>query len=956
MPQDRAGRPSPIQDRAVATDPRRVVFFAAPAGSGKTTVLVNRYLELLETVKTPRRLLAITFTRAAAAEMRARILERLRREKPDLYRELRYRLQELRIQTFHSFFLDLVRRFAPELKLSPDLQVLETPETWLDPWIRQRIARAVAQPDSPWFRYLVEGGLAQRWEDLVRTLRGSLELVEHLVTFWEPTEEMPATEALDLPLLKPLAQEALQARRRQGVVAFNDMERLAYELLFENPYWSQVLEAFDEATHHVLVDELQDTNLLQWALLRKLIEEWRSGLGAKADQGIEPTVFVVGDENQSIYAFRGANVAVFRRALQDLAQTETFRGRFAYVEVQENFRSVPALVDFVNAVFARFHEEGKIRYVPFQARREARIQGGIHLLRLPEPESLTQRGHPPVDDLRQREARAVAAWITRAIRQGLPVEPSDGSGPRPVTYRDIVLLARSGQAQLVPYLEALREAGVPFVVINREHTLVPETLRWLRFLVRFLGDPEDDLAQAALAMSPLVSETVRERWIQARIRQEPEPYRRLAPLDRFLEHRDRRPLSGTLLELLREVGFFRWVGSLLEYRWIRETLDRLRAAEREGALWAELAERAEEMTAPLPPEATSVNAVQVYTVHKAKGLEWPVVVVPLGLWGQGGGNAKGLSWLSLEEEILEPLGLYRVRLRDETTVRALDEAEQYRILYVALTRARDYLVLPVESAEKLPPLGEPAQMLLDLLRQPPEPLQALEASGNLVWHSGISAEALQPQVEPLFQGDRIPEPLTLTPVPPVVEASSLVAETPGESPGDPVFGRVVHEVLRDVLRQGEVPLEMALARRIEERFARYRLRPRQEEVWEALRQVAQVLNGPLWDRVRTAHRRLTEFPVWQRTPEPVVGRADLVLVFQDRVEVYDFKTVPATPDVETAVARFAPQVRQYVEAAARLFGLPARGFVVLTATGDLVPLPEPPFIIGPEEAPEDRHG
>ncbi len=954
----------PVGDRQAALHPRHVVFFSAPAGSGKTSVLTQRYLALVEAAPEPdqalRHLLAITYTRNAATEMKARILHQLRQQKPRLYQRVRHRLQDLRVKTMHAFFLELVQRFAEFLGRSPDLQVLENPTVWLKPWVRRQLARGALDPASPWYRFLEAHAASGRFEDLVSDLVQVLDRLLFLSEFWqeEPREFVVrsrngrVSRRLLWPLLKPLVEELRQAMEHENLITFNDMERLAYHLIFEDDHWSEVLESFDEATHHLLVDEFQDTNLFQWAILRKLTEEWRSGWGAKAEQGILPTLFVVGDENQSIYAFRNANVAVFRRALQDLASDTAYRDRFQWVQVRENFRSTPAIVGFVNAVFAEIPEEDEgFHYVPFQAQRQTSLKGRVILRAVPaEAFRSAQPGKKSqvrVSEYRKAEARAVAQWIRQILEKGWPVEPPGDASPRPVEPGDIALLVKNTTG-LDLYLNALEREGIPVVLTRQNPSYrLPVSLRILGLLIGLLVSPEDPMLQWGLMSTTLVSEDQRSAYLRQRLlgRIPDQPLRLLAP---YLKERDRRPLAEVLWQVLQDLGFFQRLRDLDELRWVLRVLERLRQAEAEGALWHELAVRRQEFLTGSPSLLAGRNAVQVHTVHGAKGLEWPVVVIPSGTWSEGRKGGGFVEALRRQfKETLTPEGTFQVLPRDPEEARQEEERETYRLLYVALTRARDYLMVSFPDQDPLSPSAPSMEALVALLQKPPERLQHLARQGLLVFQRDPLAEDLRPgsypkPEPPVFQGLQHPEPVPLEPVPRIQEASALATAPRLTEPADPILGRVVHEVLREVFRRGILPTDLELAEGIRQRLRAYRLEVRDPEVWQALDQVNRVLQGPLWPRVQQAERRYTEFPLWLRKPEAVVGRADLVLVFPDRVEVYDFKTHPlaSEADLERLLQAYRPQLAAYARALNLLFQRPAQAFLVPTATGRPVLLPD----------------
>lgn len=955
-----------VQDRSEAVNPRHVVFFSAPAGSGKTSVLTQRYLALVAAAQDParvlRHLLAITYTRNAATEMRARILQQLREHRPELYQKVRHRIQDLRVQTMHSFFLDLIRRFAEFLNRPPDMQVLESADTWMETWIRQRVAQGILNPESPWYRFLIHHATQGRYEELIKDLKTILDRLLFLSEFWQEEPEYIGQNSggrggrtpkrYSWPHLRPLVQDLREAKERENLITYNDMELLAYHLIFEEfeegKHWSLVLEAFDETTDHLLVDEFQDTNLFQWAILRKLTEEWRSGWGAKAEQGLDPTLFIVGDENQSIYAFRNANVEVFRRALEDLAQEEMYRDRFRWVQVRENFRSLPAIVDFVNAVFASLPlEEGEFHYVPFEAHRRAPFPGRVVLREVSGPwetqgNNKKEKQNCRISEYRPLEARALAQWIRQILEEGWPVVPPGQETPRAVTPSDVAIVVRN-HTDIDLYLDTLQGAGIPVVLESGRDIAPPPALRILRTLIGLLGKPEDPLLSASLVASSLVSEEQRKAFLQQRLGSR-EPEQVLEMLSPYVQLRDQEPFAQVLWRMLQDLGFFQGIQGLDEYRWVLRVLERIRQADREGTLWHEIAERREEFLKAPPTLHAGKDAVRILTVHSAKGLEWPVVVIPTGTWGIGGSGGLADTLRLQFEEVLTPDGRYQVRLRDPQQAKEIEQWETYRLLYVALTRARDYLMVSFPKGKNLSSITPSIKDLIQVLQNPTEPLQALEKQEKLVYLRGPVPAPLPPWQPSLpeptpFQGPSHPEPVPLEPSPRIQEASHLGTGR-AEEPGDQVFGRVVHEVLREALVRKAFPTDLELSQRIGQLFARYRLQPSEAEVWQALEHVQRVLRGPVGQRALQAERRSAEFPVWLRDPESVVGRADLVLWFPDHLEVYDFKTHPIGSPEETRslVDRYAPQVRVYQRALSHLFGLPVQAFLVFTATGDVVPL------------------
>ncbi len=729
-----APEPALTPEQEAATARRRgQLLVAAGAGSGKTAVLVERYVRAVrEDGLAPGRILAITFTERAAGELRARVRARLLAAGE---REAARDLEGAPIGTFHGFCARLLRTHAPAAGLDPDFAILDEPGA----------ARLQALAFRGALAGLLEGPrgaegvevLAAYGADRVRAMVGGVygelrsrgALQPRLPRPAPPADEEAAVRACAVlgELLERFGRGYAELKRARAALDFDDLELCARELLERR---EGVRRAWAERLEMVMVDEFQDTNPRQLALLRLLACEH---------------LCTVGDEWQSIYRFRHAEVELFRERRREL------QGRGEVVSMVHNFRARPPLVAAVNAVFAaRFGAE----YTPLQAAREedpAAAEPAIEVL-------LTDRGAwseralaesplaravagelPPAPLWRHAEARLLAQRVAELVAGG---QAAAG---------DVAVLLRAG-GDLPVYERALQERGLRTLAAVGSfwgHQQVGDLLAWLRAL----ANPLDEVALYSVLASPLVGLSAdalalvalhaRATGVSAWAACAGEGggagaydsgdagaesgsaagdlYGTLpAPdgerLARFAAHfaAERRaapalPLAELLLRALAHSGYERHVLALpWGERRLANVHKLLRLARRyeaaEGrdlrgfldhvAHTRALAESAE----PHAPVGAEPDAVRLMTVHAAKGLEFPVVcLADLGRAPGGAppdllvdGERVGLRLARLDGE--PPTSALRYEELWEERRRA-EAAEEERIVYVALTRARERLLL-----------------------------------------------------------------------------------------------------------------------------------------------------------------------------------------------------------------------------------------------------------------------
>jgi len=335
-------------------DISKSVMISSPAGSGKTEKLARRYIELLKSGSDVERILAITFTEKAAAEMKERILNILRKEDPEMFERVREKMPRMRISTIHSFCLKLLKRFSLDLDIDPSLEVMDGFHA--DMLWNEAVYECLMEDakDGLFYAAIKESGI-KGWNKLYSML-GELHAKRPHIEMGVKNSEMGVQSSGEeyfkniVSIYAKCLGKYRMKKNAKHCLDYNDLELMAYEAITKNPEWQNVLYSFDEHTDHILVDEFQDTSTLQWRIIDKLTEEWRSGLGAKRERGVEPTIFLVGDDKQSIYSFRGANVSIFKNAKKKL--TEWLGEEYHFIEIKENYRSLPAIVDFVIASYA----------------------------------------------------------------------------------------------------------------------------------------------------------------------------------------------------------------------------------------------------------------------------------------------------------------------------------------------------------------------------------------------------------------------------------------------------------------------------------------------------------------------------------------------------------------------------------------------------------------------------
>jgi ATP-dependent helicase/nuclease subunit A len=476
-----------------------------------------------------------------------------------------------------------------------------------------------------------------------------------------------------------------EAKRRARVLDFADLEVHALMALEHE----EVQNYYRERWRAFLVDEFQDTNPVQAKLLERLTQ------GAK--------LTVVGDEKQSIYGFRRADVEVFRRFRERILSE-----RGEEVVLATSFRGHSELVGVLNAVFSSVL--GEMRQ-DLEAHREEPPHVAPHVrayaMELEErvPKALLQRA----------EAVHIARQLREMLDQEVGVYDTTVSTPRPVRPGDIAILSRVW-APLEVYGDALAAAGIPSVHAGGGTLLETREAKDGIVLLRFLADPNDDLALVAVLRSPffavddrLLHGLAQERgrdvawWKLVQEAEDPQLDAAKEMLRVLLSKRRLEPPTALLQLADHLTGYTAVIANLpgaerreADWRGFVALVGDLERGADDAFTVVRWLRQLHEGDAQIPrPPLEAGDAVSLMTIHAAKGLEWPVVVIPdlaRAMPSSSGAVAfdpeMGVS-VDFGEEEGQP-ALHRL-IKDKKA--RLEEDETRRVFYVAPTRTRDHLIL-----------------------------------------------------------------------------------------------------------------------------------------------------------------------------------------------------------------------------------------------------------------------
>ena len=705
--------------------------------------------------------------------------------------------------------------------------------------------------------------------------------------------------------------------------------------------------------HHVLVDEFQDTSRLQWQLVERLIDAWGEGEGVQG----ETSIFVVGDRKQSIYRFRHAEVTLLDEVARKISALRP--GRTVRQAIVHSYRAVPELLAFVNTLSAglhsaeeldgRFTYEDRDRFLVPDVGPGARREGAPVLGLIAEPSM-------------EGCARAVAAEVARLL-DGTTVR--DRTGSRPAQPADIAILfrARTGHQ----YFEAALEArGVRTYVYKGLGFFDAPEVQDLQALLRYLARPESDLRAAELLRSRFVRlsdaglATLAPAFAHAlRSPVSEVSAAGLDALDRQLLAAARGGLArwlplvdrigpGELVDrILRESAYvFELRGARLDQA--RENLKKMRGLvrriENRGyATLGRIAEYFETLRAGDESHAVveAAGCVNLMTVHAAKGLEFPIVfVVNLHLPGRGRSSVFSVIERGPRGEPEVVFGSSEAtRLED-----AHEREELRRLLYVAVTRARDRLYLAAEVDPEQRTLRRGPRSLASLL--PASLVETFRAAASaspdtteVEWTADEAQFAfsvcrpseqsrqadlcaspgpgLEADVQPLAAGDR--------PILSAVALDAIAEDAPGAIPGpaaeaggDRLVGTLVHRLFQRQLDTGlsESAIAAIVPRlmrpdEVVDVSDRERLARMSAGIYGRLRSLPEVVN------VLTAGRCHYEVPFSFQPPDKpnvvVRGRIDCLVERPDgALVIVEFKTGRPRPEHGAQVAIYLEALRAAV--------------------------------------------
>lgn len=530
-------------------------------------------------------------------------------------------------------------------------------------------------------------------------------------------------------LTREFAERYTEAKRDRNVVDFNDLEQLALSILLVRDdetgeyVRSEAALELSEFFEEIMIDEYQDSNRVQDTLLSSVS---RDGL-----PGRKPNLFMVGDVKQSIYRFRNACPELFAGKLQtyqNVPGTDCRR-----IDLHENFRSRDVVLEGSNRVFERMmHRDiGGVEYD-----REAGLRPGRKFVLTDKPVADKIDTYIILDPGdAELEARLAASRIHAMTEGEEPLYIQDGEEMRRVMYKDIVILTRSIRSVGQTYFDVLAEAGIPAVMEHSQGFYDTREIQLMTQMLQVIDNPRLDLALAGVLCGPMFDFTEEELALlragscdrdlySSLLSCQPEQFSSsggdglydkvqhfLSVLNRLRRKTTYAPVTELIRDIYDETGIYDIVQMMHDGVQRSANMDYLmeQAREFDASVYHGLhafvqyidriREQQEEM-GEVNLAGEEENVVRIMTMHKSKGLEFPVCILP-GLGRKRGGRKNHFLTIHPDLGIASKIvdnetrtvkdNFYRQALNRQNDM--ADLGEEMRVLYVAMTRAEEKLIL-----------------------------------------------------------------------------------------------------------------------------------------------------------------------------------------------------------------------------------------------------------------------
>ncbi len=784
--------------------------------------------------------------------------------------------------------------------------------------------------------------------------------------------------ALEIGRKFALAWDA--AKAREGLIDFDDQIRRAAALLSNSAISGWIRYKLDRRFDHVLVDEAQDTNRAQWDIVRAITDDFFSGEGQR--EGVQRTLFVVGDYKQAIFGFQGTSPKNFaaareyyRQLIDSLSDGDPAVERLLPLGLGRSYRTSQPVLDFVDAAIGAIGQEAfGIGADETVERHVGYDRPGIVTLWRPVSARGDDGEDGPEDWLSEPEramanriADQVADWLSR----GFPLAKDNGRNAGP---GDIMVLVRKRRELAGLIVARLHAAGVPVAGVDRLRLGAPLGVKDLMAALRFAAQPLDDLSLANLLVSPLIGWS-QDDLLEYGFRGE----RRLWDHIRKGEASLQQATADKLGELLR-IADYEPPQAMLRWMLVGPWQGRKALVARLGP---EVNDPVDELLNAASAYASTATAslagfiawfdagegelkresegggglVRVMTVHGSKGLQAPIVILADAAGNPDASRPRGLS---LVEEgiggarLTVPLPALRKEERagpildSEAAAKAAEREEHWRLLYVAMTRAEEALFIGGALGKRE---TEPAA---DSWYARLSPLMTGEELDDPIWGMRREWGALgAPVVTALVETSPTPMALpawAITPIGPEprpprpLAPSAAGAEQGSEPPLPPEIARVaarrgvlIHRLLERLPDVAPEAREAAARAWLARQAVDLELRDRDEMLASAIAVLAEPDFAPVF-----SSDALAEVPLAATVDGQVIaGTADRLLIEPGRITVVDFKTARRPPtSLDEVPESTLRQMAAYAAALATIYpGREVRAALLYTQTPQLIVIP-----------------